>query len=226
MLMFENKTNPIFITGVPRSGTSLIAGIINICGAYGGELIGACSANKKGMFENRQIRETICKPFLSSIGADVKGQNPLPDREKMREFKYGFILNWRKRVLSAIGVDESQAWFYKGAKMCLMWPVWHLAFPEARWIIVRRDSEKIIDSCLRTSFMNAYKTREEWQKWIDVHLERFEEMKKENLNIAEVSSDNIVNGKFENLKLFIQGAGLTWNESKIKEFISKDLWHG
>ena len=31
------------------------------------------------------------------------------------------------------------SWYYKGAKMCLIWPIWHKAFPEAEWIIVRRD---------------------------------------------------------------------------------------
>ncbi len=227
MLNFENKTNPILITGIPRSGTSLVAGIIDICGAYGGEMIGACAANKKGMFENRTIRDDICKPYLSSIGADVKGQDPLPDMSKMQELKYGFISNWRKRVLSATGIDdETQVWFYKGAKMCLMWPVWHLAFPEARWIVVRRNSEKIIDSCLRTPFMNAYKTRENWQKWVDVHLERFQEMKENNLKIFEIDSNGVVNGDFEQIKLFIQNSGLIWKEKEIQDFISKDLWHG
>lgn len=129
-MFFDDKTKPILITGIPRSGTSLIAGIVNICNGYGGEMIGACESNKKGMFENRKIREEICKPYLRSIGADIKGQNPLPDMNKMEEFKYGAVISWRKKVLSAINLqNKNQIWFYKGAKMCLTWPIWHLAFP-------------------------------------------------------------------------------------------------
>ena len=41
--------NPIIITGCARSGTSLTAGVINICGAGGGEMSGATIYNKKGM---------------------------------------------------------------------------------------------------------------------------------------------------------------------------------
>ena len=32
--------DPILITGCARSGTSMIAGVINICGAFGGDMAG------------------------------------------------------------------------------------------------------------------------------------------------------------------------------------------
>lgn len=226
-----NIDSPILITGCPRSGTSLIAGIINLSGADGGEMYGECRANKKGMFENKKIREEICKPFLRSIAADPLGQDPLPNIDEVKEFSDEFINNWREKVLDIISNKKwrnnqyKEIWFYKGAKMCLMWPIWHRAFPDAKWIVVRREDEKIIDSCLNTPFMRAFQNREDWQEWIGEHKKRFEEMKQERLDIIEIWTQDIINGQFESIKNFIEQNGLFWNEEKVRNFISKELWH-
>ena len=43
---------------------------------------------------------------------------------------------WRhfvQKIMHRHGWKEGP-WFYKGAKACLMWPMWHDAFPDAKWI--------------------------------------------------------------------------------------------
>src|SRR3990167_1759798 len=162
--------NPIFITGCARSGTSLTAGIIHLCGAFGGKMRRPNINNQKGMFENIAITQDLVKPFLKSIGADKMGQNPLPDPAKVVLKANILAHQWRQNVISILnseGYIGDRPFFYKGAKMCLMWEIWHAAFPNAQWIIVRRNKEDIIDSCLRTSFMKAYKDRGGWAKWVD-----------------------------------------------------------
>ena len=74
---------PILITGCARSGTSLVAGIINMRGAFGGKMSGPNMNNAKGMFENARIRNDIVKPYYRSIGVDPLGQYPLPDIESL-----------------------------------------------------------------------------------------------------------------------------------------------
>ena len=140
---------PILITGCARSGTSLTAGVINYCGAFGGDMSGATRNNKKGMFENSMIRETIIKPILRGVGADPMGQNPLPDIKDF-ENKPELVERTRGKVIATMRAQglRKQKWFYKGAKMCLMWNLWHKMFPRAKWVVVRRDDEGIIDSCL------------------------------------------------------------------------------
>ena len=88
-------TNPILITGCARSGTSLVAGIFNICGAFGGEISGPTIYNKKGIFENAFIREMLVKPWLENVGADPMGQSPLPDRE----YDIDIDINWKRQVM-------------------------------------------------------------------------------------------------------------------------------
>lgn len=222
-MSLKHCDSPILITGCARSGTSLIAGIIHACGARGGELLGPCSWNQKGMFENLYIRENMVKPYLTAIFADPKGQRPLPVASSVP-----IIQDWHEAFMDVMyeqGYSDEDQLFYKGAKMCLMWPVWHAAFPRARWIIVRRDDPGIIASCLRTPFMNAYNDAAGWQEWIDHHKECFEEMAAWGLDIAQIHSPSIVKGDLSGVEEMIQWLGLEWNESAVKEFVAPELWH-
>jgi hypothetical protein len=225
-LGIKNKytDTPVLITGCARSGTSIVAGIVNHCGAWGGNMTGRTRYNQKGQFENKAIRDQIVKAALRNAGYDPLGQKPLPVLEEMP-----IDASWRNRVLTEMrsqGYGGDQRWFYKGAKMCLFWPQWHFAFPNARWIIVRRDKEDIINSCLKTAFMRAYRDVKGWSKWVDAHLERFAEMHESGLNIIEVWPARIIAGRYGEIKNAIAHVGLKWNADVVHEFIEPRLWHG
>ena len=51
------EKDPILVTGLPRSGTSLTTGCLHACGAWVGNTV-------KGFYENEAIRETVVKKFL------------------------------------------------------------------------------------------------------------------------------------------------------------------
>jgi len=215
---------PILITGCARSGTSLTAGVIHHCGGFGGELSGPTRYNEKGMFENNHIRETIVKPALKAVGADPLGQNPLPN---INAFSPDLGEKIRGRVLATMrvqGLKEDRIWFYKGAKMCLMWTVWHKAFPKAKWVIVRRDTDEIINSCLRTGFMCRYKDEGGWREWVEAHEQKFIDMKAAGLNVMEVYPKQMVNSDFDQMKKVVKWVGLKWNEKRVLEFITPALW--
>jgi len=215
--------DPILITGCARSGTSLTAGIIEACGAFGGRTSGPNANNRKGMFENPKVRNDLVKPYLTAIGVDPMGQNPLPDPAHIP-----IPVNWADRVRGIFEADgyEDGPWYYKGAKMCLIWPVWHDAFPEAKWVIVRRSDEDIIKSCLRTGFMRAYQNAKGWQGWIDVHKRRFAEMQVE-LQVKEFwPGDIFERNDLESIQGIVEWLGLQWNEDKVRAFIDPKLWKG
>jgi hypothetical protein len=164
---------------------------------------------------------------------DKLGQCPLPNIEKL------FIpTDWKSRVeqvMLAQGYQDGP-WFYKGAKMCLTWPVWHYAFPNAKWIIVRRKTSDIINSCLRTSFMRAFSIpdiqkkvganteKEGWLWWVHQHEQRFIEMMTEGLNCKIVWPDRMVRGDYQQMMETIDWLGLKWN-SEVLNFIDPKLWH-
>ena len=216
----EIEQSPILITGCARSGTSLIAGIISICGSFGGNFRGGTKSNQKGMFENAVIQQ-IDKEYLKSIGMDPKGQDPLPNTSNLT-----IPSDWKQqieRVMLEEGYKKG-SWFYKGARNCLTWPVWNYAYPNAKWIIVRRRSLDIVDSCLNTGFMDRYNTEEGWMKWIHHHEEKFVEMIQAGLNVKQIWPERLIKSDYEQLYELIEWLGLPWKSQKVIEFIEPKLW--
>lgn len=224
---------PILITGCARSGTSLVAGVINICGAFGGDMSGPNRNNQKGMFENAKIRNTIVKPYFRKIGVDPLGQYPLPNINNLL-----IPMDWQKRVEAVIKEQgyKNGPWMYKGAKMCLHWTVWHYAFPDAKWIIVRRKPTQIVNSCLKTGFMKAFKNgtyrkevgakneAEGWLWWVHEHHKRFIEMVDEELDVRWVWPERMVDRDYSKMKQTIEWLGLEWKEEEVVNFIDPKLW--
>jgi len=215
---------PILITGCARSGTSLVAGVVHLCGAFGGDMSGPTRYNPKGMFENSFIRDRIMKPYLKGISADPMGQKPLPEFKNIVPFTVlGDVVT---STMQRQGYKRGP-WFYKGAKICLVWTEWDRAFPDALWVIVRRDTEEIVSSCMRTPFMRAYGDREGWESWVTHHLERFHEIRtRMEGRVIEVWTPPIIEGDLRQLESMADWAGLSWSESVVKRFISPELWHG
>lgn len=231
---------PILVTGIPRSGTSLTAGILNICGAFGGDTGRAdkSKALKNGksahaMFENGRIKNEVVKPYLQNINVDPRGQYPLPDVESLV-----IPRDWGRRIES-IMLDEGYnggPWFYKGAKMALIWPVLHYTYPNAKWVIIRRRSGDIVNSCLNTGFMrafadkatqqavNAENERDGWLWWVHQHEQRFREMIEAGLNCKVVWPERAVNGDYAQLMELIDWLGLEW-DSNVFDWMEPRLWH-
>ncbi len=209
------------ITGAARSGTSMTAGIIDICGAFGGNTAGPTPNNKKGMFENVRVRNDYIKPYLSAMGFDPMGQNPLPEISKLQPF-----LSLCKKIEDIFIEDgyKDGPWYYKGAKMCLIWPVFKNAFPDAKWIIVRRDDSGIVNSCLRTGFMKKHDTAAGWQSWVDVHKQRFIEMQTSGLKVREVWPSKFIANDYTEIKEVIEWLGLEWKDEEIKQFVDPKLY--
>jgi hypothetical protein len=223
---------PILITGAARSGTSMVAGSIHICGAFGGRMSGPNQNNRKGMFENAELRNQIVKPYLKELGVDRLGQYPLPEIAGLP-----IPHNWRERVERVMVKQgyESGPWMYKGAKMCLFWPVWQYAFPEAKWIIVRRRTEDIVNSCIKTSFMRAFRSEQVqqqvqvnseaagWEWWVYQHIDRFRQMIEHGMNVKVVWPEKMVKGNYQEMYEAMEWLGLEW-DSNVMKFIEPKLW--
>jgi len=218
---------PILITGIPRSGASMIASVINMCGAFGGNM------SKRGMFGNDKIREEVVDPYFNNIGVDTLGQYPLPVTDDI-----SIPAGWRRKVEQVMlveGYKEGQ-WMYKDARLSLMWAVWHYAFPDAKWIIVRRRTGDIISSCLRTGFMEAFTSQENqkavgvsteeegWLWWVRQYEERFVEMITEGMNCKVIWPERMVHGDYQQIYETLEWLGLPW-KSEVLSLIDPLLWN-
>ena len=189
-------------------------------------MAGPTKHNRKGMFENLGIRNGIVKPILRELDCDPMGQDPLPTIEQVNQLPDFSFIRLREEVVKILkGQGCGQSPMYKGAKMCLIWPLWHKAFPDARWVIVRRDPNDIVNSCLRTSFMRGHWTRGGWLGWVAEHEKRFEEMHDAKLNVLEVWPQRAINGDLTELQMIVNSLSLTWDFDKVREFVTPSLWH-
>ena len=212
--MISNKTySPIFVTGIERSGSSIIARVINHSGAFTGMTT--------EMFENIQVKKLL-DSYYDLLGVDKRGQWPLPDAKKLI-----IPTNWKQKIeeiLTNEQYDEFTPWMLKGSRLCQIWPVWHYAFPNAKWIIVRRRTPDIIDSCLKTGYMAAYKDVEGWLDWIHIHEKIFVEMIEAGVNCKQVWPERMVMGDYQQVHEMIDWVGLEW-DSELVKMIEPLMWN-
>ena len=216
----------IIVTGTLRSGISIVGGVINLCGAWGGEFTDTMRFDGKSSYENPGIRHSLVKPLLRGMRVDPLGQRPLPDIKRCKEVAKKVEQVWMRsveRIILLQGYKEGPI-FIASAQAALIWPIWAKVFPKAKWVLVRRKDEDVIRSCMRTAFMRGYDTEEGWQKWIDEHKLRFEEMTRAGLSISEVWPQEVINGKLEGLKSLIVELGLKWDQPAAEVFVAPILW--
>jgi hypothetical protein len=220
-------TQPILITGIPRSGATSIAAAINACGAFGGTM------SKRGMYSNDTIREMLMKPYLDRMDVDVEGQYPLPITKEVK------VPDLWRQMVEGILVKEGYkrgAWMYKDARIALTWPLWNISFPDAKWIIVRRRTGDIVQSCIKTGYMRAFKNpavikelqlkseADGWLWFVHEYEKRIVEMI-DKINHKVIWPERMVNGDFKQMHELCEWLGLTWNEDALQS-VKKLLWGG
>lgn len=227
--MIPSKT-PILVTGAARSGTSMIARLLIESGAWGGTTEPADDENKFGFFENRLIRDGVMKTMLYMFKSDPVGISILPDKD-INPQPYVGLHAVISRCLHNDGYKElpdGRKWLYKDTKLLLLWQIWNITYPDAIWVLVRRNREDIIKSCCKTSFMNSPRFGKRdyafWSDLVDEYLIRMDILKASVNNCVEVDSDDIINGDLTSIKVAIEKAGLEWNEDEMKSRIHPEVW--
>ncbi len=222
----DHFKSPIFVLGLPRSGTSMVAGSLKICGAWAGTTVGGSGVeNPRGFFEHVVIREKIIKEFLHFLKCDPLGVNLLPPRDlQINNPKLSLIL---EKVITADGYKNDRPWLYKDAKLTLLWSVFKTAFPKARWVIVQRDRKSIINSCLRTSFMKQHSIDPQfWDGYVSEYRARLSLFKASGADFREIDAPEILGGQFDQLQQLVDWLGLTFDKKKLEAFITPSYWHG
>jgi hypothetical protein len=196
--MIQDKLNsPIFVSGIERSGSSIIAKIIRHCGSFTG-----------------MTTEKLLDTYYELLDCDIKGQHPIPDTKKLI-----IPTNWKQKVddiLADEKYDEFTPWMLKGSRLCQTWPIWHYAYPNAKWIIVRRRTGDIIESCLKTGYMTAYKNKEGWLDWVHEHEKLFVDMIETGVNCKIVWPERMATGDYGQIFEMLDWVGLPWDNNIVQ----------
>ncbi|MEK9754718.1 MAG: hypothetical protein VW338_16100 [Rhodospirillaceae bacterium] len=219
-------TDQILVTGLPRSGTSLVAGALAICGAWVGTTPPGNPLNRRGTHENIALRETLTKPLLQLLGADPLGLDPLPP---LAPPPLVTAERWRQLVDDRLVADRfdpgrGAPWLYKDAKLCLIRRQWADAFPAARWVVVRRRRDEIIASCLRAEPMTRRMgvSIETWRGWADAYQAHLDCV----ADAVVVWPHQALLADPARFEPVVRELGLTWRPREVAEFVDPMQWHG
>ena len=209
----------VLITGAARSGTSMVAGVLHACGLdLGGPLVKPTQWNPGGFFEHKAIRQKVMKPLLKKLGCDPRGQAKLPPRMMPFHDANRLSPSLRRNVLRRLGSGRG----YKDAKILLTWQIWKRAFQGARWVIVRRDPQAIVASCMRTPFMRKRQGTDGWARWVQEHEFRIADLRASGVEYLEIwpnPSDP------ESFREVVEFAGCEWDAEAVQAFLNPKAWH-
>ena len=204
----------IFVTGIPRSGTTLTTSLLEAHGVALGE-----AGARDRLKENTEIRTHVVKALLRTAGACPLGQYSFVPTSAVP-----IMADLRDRVDAALGNADPRA--YKDPKLALVWRAFAGAFPEAKWIICRRDRHDIARSLARTPFMHAHGADVAgWMAWLGEYETRLDEMKAYGLDLVETWPTEIVADP-QAFAPVASHCGLAFDPLASRRLVDPALWHG
>lgn len=218
MPRYMNLKDPILITGAARSGTSLVAAIIHDAGASGGNIVMEGNQyNPTGYYENHDIISVVDKQILREAGFDPLGQKGLPpanfDGKDIRESVF--------RIAASQGITPGEDWFFKDAKLLLIFRSYVESFPDSKFVLVRRQKEAIVKSCMNAPFMHRREVDSDWLEWVNHHIELMDALKGSGAKVKEVWYEDLVKGNLGPMREIVEWLDLEYHVDFVSSIIIK-----
>jgi hypothetical protein len=134
-------SEPLIITGMHRSGTSLLASLLQRGGVHIGErLVSANAYNPRGYFEDEEVMQ-LHEAMLGSRGGTI-----LVDRHFAGAATEAETAQARELIATRA---HRPLWGWKDPRTCLFLELWHGLLPEARYLFVYRSPMEVLLSLMR-----------------------------------------------------------------------------
>ncbi|MGL5082748.1 MAG: sulfotransferase [Microcoleaceae cyanobacterium] len=139
---FQAKSSIFAITGMHRSGTSLVTGILQSAGLHvGQELIEANEWNAKGYFENVEFVE---------FHKDVLGSQKISEDGWTLQENIGVEEQHRDQAEQIVAEHSMfSLWGWKDPRTTLFLNFWANLLPEANFLLIYRAPWEVVDSLYR-----------------------------------------------------------------------------
>lgn len=136
----------LVVTGMHRSGTSLITHWLHACGLQVGEtLLDAGQGNVEGHFEDLEF----LKLHEEMLGARGAGTDGLRTPYEIRPTSYE-----KAKMAAVIAVKNARFahWGWKEPRTCLFLDTYAELLPQARYLVLLRDYDEVVQSLLKRDF--------------------------------------------------------------------------
>ncbi len=166
--MVASKTHGILVFGMHRSGTSVVARLLNLMGAYLGESAELLPAHERdnptGYWERTDL-VIAHDEFLKSAGFSWDHVAYL-DPASIRNADIPAFRSVIRGVVQRLE-RQDRPWLVKDPRLNLLAPFWLQAAPDAACVVVVRDPRDVVAS-LRESHRGVYTSRfllDLWEKY-------------------------------------------------------------
>lgn len=203
--MSPGPNEPILVMAMPRSGSSMVAGLFAAHGVWVGTYWPGDQWNAKGHFENVPIRNALKERFGKIVGT---GEPADP------------VDGWRDKCLGLIRGDgyDGGPWLFKGTAM--YWPLWGEFSP--RWVCVRRSLDAIRSSGEASGMLRGVSDAA-----LQAHVDALDHIR-DDLGGVDVDTSALVGeGDYSTLERAFEHCGIEMDPEIVDEFIDPGLWrHG
>ncbi len=147
----EDIPMPICITGMHRSGTSMVARLLHRCGLYlgdEGDLLMAAPDNPEGYWENVHFKE-LNEQILDALGGgwDLP---PAVTEGWERNTELAALRSDAARLVH--GFREIERWGWKDPRNSLTIPFWKSLFPDLKVVICLRNPLEVVYSLQKRGY--------------------------------------------------------------------------
>ena len=144
-----SATTAVCVLGMHRSGTSLLAGVLNLLGVYLGPphaLLPAAPDNPRGFWEHREFID-INDELLARVGGNAMHPPTFPpgwpSSARVQD------LEQRARAMLHEDFRATRLWGWKDPRTCLTLPFWERMLPRLRFLLCFRHPADVARSLQR-----------------------------------------------------------------------------
>lgn len=208
--------DPIFVTGCPRSGSSMVAATLAACGAFVGK-VGNPRNPRRCSFENHAVNDNLRRQ-VRRMGYDPKVHTIFPPSHQVPRMPW--LQEWLVREFQYQG-HKGERWLVKHALLAVFWSEYQRSFPNARWVIVRRDVGSLVQSCMATRYMDTFTDPSKWLQWVEWYQSRLNLVCSNTIHI-QVWPTKMLHGQLDEIQKVVAFCGLPWNEAVVRQLIGED----
>ena len=160
----------VCITGMHRSGTSMIARLLNLCGLYLGdeaELIRAAEDNPEGFWENRNFVD-----LNDEILSKLNGAWDVPPKLRQGWETSPEVLPLKNQAQELVERFEGHKyWGWKDPRTSITLPFWQQLIPDLKVIVCMRNPLDVARSLARRGYASEIFSFNLWQTYNQKLLE-------------------------------------------------------
>ncbi len=214
------ESRPVVVAGMHRSGTSLVAELLNAMGIYAGEpgdLAPPDIFNPTGYWEHRVAAE-INREILATLGASWKNVTPIALTRLSNDY-----LSRAKGVVQSL--QGRGPFLLKDPRISLLFPIWRNALPDAIIVIPWREPMAVAGSVANRDRLPLLGSIALWEHYNRTLLRDTEGLPRLLVSYEELMADpvRVVGDLHDTLARFcIEGLTLP-SEQHIRQIVNPDF---